>query len=143
MSRVTTFPNSIVTAIVNSVGIFTAYVHTPTEGFILLILIAKINIYMTFTLIIYISTNQNLVNVTMYCYRHVIYNFSYYMYSRMCNPTEQESHTSTSVDGHDTVIQGKHWSHRRNNAERNKWYILTHLGETGYCLQLNPNYKVN
>ena len=53
-----------------------------------------INIYMTFRLIIYISTNQNFVNVTMYCCRHVICNFSYYMYSRMCNQTEQVSHTT-------------------------------------------------
>ena len=29
------------------------------------------------------------------------------------------------------------------HTERNKWYILTHLGECGYCLQINPNYKVN
>ena len=65
---------------------------------------------MTFTLIIYISTNRILVNVTMYCCRHVICNFSYYMYSRMCNPTEQVSHTSTSVDEHNTEIRGKHWS---------------------------------
>ena len=28
-------------------------------------------------------------------------------------------------------------------TERNKWYILTHLGESGYCLQINPNYQVN
>ena len=28
-------------------------------------------------------------------------------------------------------------------TERNKWYILTHLGESGYCLQINPNYPVN
>ena len=36
------------------VGIFTAYMHIPTKGFISSILIAKINICMTFTLIIYI-----------------------------------------------------------------------------------------
>ena len=28
-------------------------------------------------------------------------------------------------------------------TERNKWYILTHLGESGYCLQINLNYQVN
>ena len=28
-------------------------------------------------------------------------------------------------------------------TERNKWYILTHLGESGYCLQINQNYQVN
>ena len=28
-------------------------------------------------------------------------------------------------------------------TERNKWYILTHLCESGYCLQINLNYKVN
>ena len=40
----------------------------------------------------------------MYCYRHVICNFSYYMYSRMCNPTEQVSHFD-SVDRQ----KGKHY----------------------------------
>ena len=29
------------------------------------------------------------------------------------------------------------------DTERNKWYILTHLCESGYCLQINPNYQVN
>ena len=29
------------------------------------------------------------------------------------------------------------------HTERNKWYILTHLGESGYCLQINRNYQVN
>ena len=29
------------------------------------------------------------------------------------------------------------------HTERNKWYILTHLCESGYCLQINPNYQVN
>ena len=28
-------------------------------------------------------------------------------------------------------------------TERNKWYILTYLSESGYCLQINPNYQVN
>ena len=28
-------------------------------------------------------------------------------------------------------------------TERNNWYILTHLCESGYCLQINPNYQVN
>ena len=28
-------------------------------------------------------------------------------------------------------------------TERNQWYILTHLFESGYCLQINPNYQVN
>ena len=32
---------------------------------------------------------------------------------------------------------------RLNYTERNKWYILTHLCESGYCLQINPNYQVN
>ena len=27
--------------------------------------------------------------------------------------------------------------------KRNKWYILNHLGESGYCLHINPNYQVN
>ena len=42
--------------------------------------------------------------------------FLFYMYSRMCNPTEQVSHTSTSVDGHNTEIWGKRWSDRRNKG---------------------------
>ena len=28
------------------------------------------------------------------------------------------------------------------HTERNKWFILTHLCESGYCLQINPNYQV-
>ena len=28
-------------------------------------------------------------------------------------------------------------------TERNKWYILTHLCESGDCLQINQNYQVN
>ena len=28
-------------------------------------------------------------------------------------------------------------------TERNKLYILTHLGESGYRLQINPNYQAN
>ena len=85
-----------------------------TKGFISSILIASIKIYMMFTLTIYIYRPTEIVNVTMYCCRHVICNFSYYMYSRMCNPTEQVSHTSTSVDRHNTETRGKRWSdHRR------------------------------
>ena len=30
-----------------------------------------------------------------------------------------------------------------NSTERNKWYILTHLGESGYCLQTSTNCWVN
>ena len=37
-----------------------------------------------------------------------------------------------------------HIDYRRTACtERNKWYILTHLAESGYCLQINPNYQVN
>ena len=28
-------------------------------------------------------------------------------------------------------------------TERNKWYILTHLGKSSYCPQINQNYQVN
>ena len=26
-------------------------------------------------------------------------------------------------------------------TEKNKWYKLTHLGESSYCLQINPDYQ--
>ena len=32
--------------------------------------------------------------------------------------------------------------HNLAYAERNKWFILTHLCESGYCLQINPDYQV-
>ena len=75
---------------------------------------------MTFTLIIYIYIYIDLpyfVNLAMYCYRHVLRIFCYYMtlYSRMCNVTEQVSHFD-SVDRHKTGIRGKHLSDHRNKG---------------------------
>ena len=36
-----------------------------------------------------------------------------------------------------------HYINVTKRTERNKWYILTHLGESGYCLQTSTNYQVN
>ena len=33
--------------------------------------------------------------------------------------------------------------HNCVHTERNTWYILTHLGESGYYLQMSTNYQVN
>ena len=52
-------------------------------------------------------------------------------------------------NGSDNTVGGSYYSAHQavgkflEHTERNTWYILTHLGESGYCLQINPNYQVN
>ena len=67
---------------VADVGIFTAYAYSSKRIYIINPNCLYINIYMTFTLIIFMD-QLNFVNVIMYCYMHIIHMFFYYMYSCM------------------------------------------------------------
>ena len=51
--------------------------------------------------------------------------------------------TYVTVEDNHVTVEDTDVTVDENHTERNKWYILTHFGESGYCLQINPNYQVN
>ena len=86
-------------------------------------------------------------------WRHLIEHNNKYLLTSLAVVKEHGLIISTGmwirVQDENTAIIRKGWQIIKTNkardkcTERNKWYILTHLGESGYCLQINPNYQVN
>ena len=71
------------------VGIFTAYAYSNKRIYMMNPNSQDKYINMTFTLIKYISNNQIFVNVTMYCYRHIIHMLLLHVVLHMYNVTQQ------------------------------------------------------
>ena len=76
--------------------------------------------------------------------------YTYNMLSHLETDDQWRLMICIAIDnGSDNTVGGSYYSAHQavgkylEHTERNKLYILTHLGESGYCPQINPNYQVN
>ena len=102
------------------------------------------NIYMTFTLIIYISTDRIFVNVTMYCYIQIIHLFCYYVYSCMYIMYQNRTRVLVSMRWHIHGRQALFCLQKRGSWTcmlQIMWHKLAHTLELHWmqlhCIQLS------